>query len=160
MGRLDQTERTGLTVPKRNIPRLLDVAAGSGAWQLKLVWDNGLRSSVDVSDQIQSLRIYQPLRDTPGLFRSVRLGEFGTDITWPGGLDMSADLLLRLSREQAGTTMSAEAFRSWRETCGLTLDGAAEALGISRRMIAYYENGAKPVPRVVALATRGLKQAS
>ena len=159
MGRLDQTERTGLTLPKRSIPRLLDVAAGSGAWRLKLVWDNGLRSSVDVSEQIQSLRIYKPLRDTPGLFRSVRLGEFGTDITWPGDLDMSADLLLRLSREQAGTTMSAEAFRSWRETCGLTLDGAAEALGISRRMIAYYENGSKPIPRVVALATRGLAQA-
>jgi hypothetical protein len=31
------------------------------------------------------------------------------------------------------------------------------ALGLSRRMAAYYEQGAKPIPRVVALATRGLE---
>jgi hypothetical protein len=38
-----------------------------------------------------------------------------------------------------------------------TLDAAATALGLSRRMIAYYEAGKKPIPRVVALATRALE---
>ena len=38
---------------------------------------------------------------------------------------------------------------------GLTLDGAARALGLSRRMLAYYRGGAKPVPRTVALACLG-----
>jgi hypothetical protein len=28
--------------------------------------------------------------------------------------------------------------------------------GISRRMVAYYEQGAKPIPHVIALATRAL----
>ena len=37
----------------------------------------------------------------------------------------------------------------------LTLDDAAEALGLSRRMLAYYRSGAKPVPRVVELAITG-----
>ena len=51
--------------------------------------------------------------------------------------------------------MSPDAFRHWRERKALTLDAAARALGVSRRMVAYYEQGAKPIPRVVALATRG-----
>jgi transcriptional regulator with XRE-family HTH domain len=35
---------------------------------------------------------------------------------------------------------------------GLSLRGAAEALGLSRRMIAYYSNGEKPIPRAILLA--------
>ena len=36
----------------------------------------------------------------------------------------------------------------------------AAALGLSRRMVAYYEQGAKPIPRVVALATHALDAVS
>ena len=62
-------------------------------------------------------------------------------------------------REQAGITMSPDAFRNWRERKAYTLDAAAHALGLSRRMVAYYEQGAKPIPKVVALATRALEAA-
>jgi DNA-binding transcriptional regulator YiaG len=91
------------------------------------------------------------------LFDRVRVGEAGTDIVWNDDIDMSADTLWRLAQEQAGLTMSPDAFKRWRERKAYTLDAAARALGISRRMIAYYEHGAKPIPRVVALATRGLE---
>jgi predicted transcriptional regulator len=47
--------------------------------------------------------------------------------------------------------------RHWRERKAYTLDTAAKALGISRRMVAYYEQGNRAIPRVVALATRGLE---
>ena len=53
----------------------------------------------------------------------------------------------------SGATMTAEAFRDWRQHKSFTLDEAAEALGISRRMVAYYDRGDRPIPRVVALAT-------
>ena len=59
--------------------------------------------------------------------------------------------------EQGGVTMSSDAFRHWRERKAYTLDTAAQALGLSRRMVAYYEQGEKPIPRVVALATRALE---
>ena len=36
------------------------------------------------------------------------------------------------------------------------LASAARALGVRRRMLAYYERGEKPVPRAIALATRKL----
>jgi hypothetical protein len=40
----------------------------------------------------------------------------------------------------------------------LTLDAAAVALGLSRRMLAYYRSGSKPVPRTVALACLGWEE--
>jgi transcriptional regulator with XRE-family HTH domain len=69
---------------------------------------------------------------------------------------MAADTLWRLAQEQSGATMTAEAFRSWRERRAYTLDAAAKALGLSRRMVAYYDHGDKPIPRVVALAAQAL----
>ena len=38
---------------------------------------------------------------------------------------------------------------------GLTLEQAAQALGISRRMLIYYRDGEKPIPRAVWLACLG-----
>ena len=55
--------------------------------------------------------------------------------------------------------MSPDAFRDWRERKAYTLDAAAQALGLSRRMVAYYEQGEKPIPKVVVLATRALEAA-
>ena len=70
---------------------------------------------------------------------------------------MSNDTLWRLAQEQSGMTMTAEAFRAWRERHAYTLDAAARALGVSRRMVAYWEKGERPIPRLVALATRALE---
>jgi transcriptional regulator with XRE-family HTH domain len=56
--------------------------------------------------------------------------------------------------------MTPDAFRHWRERKAYTLDEAARALGLSRRMVAYYEKGDRPILRVVALATRALDMAS
>ena len=112
---------------------------------------------VDARSEFLASGAYAPLRDTPGLFAQVRVGEFGTDIVWNDDLDMSADSLWRLAQEQAGLIMSPDAFRHWRERKAYTLDGAAQALGLSRRMVAYYEQGEKPIPRVVALAARALE---
>jgi hypothetical protein len=85
---------------------------------------------------------------------------YGTDVVWSDELDMPADTLWRLAQEQSGVTMTAEAFHHWRERKAYTLDAAAAALGISRRMVAYYDHGDKPIPRVVALATLALDPSS
>jgi transcriptional regulator with XRE-family HTH domain len=49
----------------------------------------------------------------------------------------------------------ARAFLQWRLRHGLSLSKAAEALGISRRMVAYYSNGDRNVPRPILLACLG-----
>src|SRR5271156_6327208 len=144
-------------MPKKTLPRIVAVTASKKPLTLRIRWDKGDESQVDVSGLIETFRVYEPLRRSPELFAQVRLGEHGTDVVWSDDIDMSADTLWRLAQEQTGATMSPDAFRRWRERKAYTLDAAARALGLSRRMIAYYEHGEKPIPRVVALATRGLE---
>jgi DNA-binding XRE family transcriptional regulator len=146
-------------MPRKALPRIVSVAPGKKPFMLRVRWDTGDDTRVDMSGLINSFRFYAPLRKNPGLFRRVRVGEYGTDLVWNDDLDMSNDTLWRLAQEQSGATMSADAFRHWRKSRGLTLDRAAKALGLSRRMIAYYEKGERPIPRIVALATRGLEAA-
>ena len=145
-------------MPKKVLPRIVTVTADKKPLILRILWDNGDESRVDVSGLIATFRVYEPLRRSRDLFRHVRVGEHGTDIVWSDEIDMSADTLWRLAQEQSGMTMSPDDFRHWRERKAYTLDTAARALGVSRRMVAYYEQGAKPIPRVVALATRALDQ--
>jgi DNA-binding transcriptional regulator YiaG len=146
-------------MPKKTLPRIVSVAAGNKPLTLRVRWDKGDESLVEVSGMIETFRVYEPLRHSQDLFRQVRVGDLGTDIVWTDEIDMAADTLWRLAQEQAGVTLSPDAFKHWRERQAYTLDTAAAALGISRRMVAYYEQGKKPIPRVVALATRALELA-
>ena len=146
-------------MPGKVLPRIVAASAEKEPLTLRIRWDNGEESSVDLSGPIDTFRVYQPLRESPDLFAGARVGEYGTDVVWSDAIDMSADTLWRLAQDQSGATMSADAFRHWRERQAYTLDAAARALGLSRRMVAYYEQGTRPVPRVVALATRALESA-
>jgi DNA-binding transcriptional regulator YiaG len=146
-------------MPRKILPRIAAVSAGEKPMTLRIRWDKGDESVVDVSGLIEAFRVYAPLRHSPEFFRQVRVGEHGTDVVWNDEIDMAALTLWRLAQEQSGLTLSPEAFRQWRERNAYTLEAAARALGVSRRMVAYYEQGAKPVPRVVALAARALELA-
>ena len=146
-------------MPKKLLPRIASVSPHNKPQTLIVRWDKGGESVVDLSSLIAKFRVFEPLRRAPGLFAQARVGEYGTDVVWSDEIDVSADTLWRLAREQAGITMSADAFRNWRERKAYTLDAAATALGLSRRMVAYYEQGEKPIPKVVALATRALDAA-
>ena len=154
-------------MPRKTLPRIADVAPGveprgspdKTPLTLRVRWQHGGESLVDVSGLVGAFRVYAPLREDRALFRRVHVGEQGTDVTWTDEIDMAADTLWRLAQEQSGETLTAEAFHAWRERKAYTLDGAARALGLSRRMVAYYEQGEKPIPRTVTLATRALEMA-
>ena len=143
-------------MPKKILPRIAAVSAEMKPMTLRIRWDKADESSVDVSGLVENFRVYEPLRSRE-MFARVRVGEHGTDVVWSDEIDMAADTMWRLAQEQTGVTMSPEAFKHWRERKAYTFDTAARALGLSRRMIAYYEQGSKPIPRVVALATRALE---
>jgi DNA-binding transcriptional regulator YiaG len=143
-------------MPRKVLPRIEAVSPGDKPLSLRVRWQKDGESLIDVSGIIESFKLYAPLRHSPERFRQVRVGEYGTDVVWTDEIDMSADTLWRLAQEQAGATMTPDEFRRWRERRAYTLDAAAKALGISRRMVAYYEEGNRAIPRVVALATRGL----
>jgi hypothetical protein len=147
-------------MPRRTLPRIASVVVGKKPLTLILRWKKGETSRVDVSGLVATFRVYEPLRRSPELFARVRVGDNGTDVCWTDEIDMAADTLWRLAQEQSGQTMSSDAFKLWRERKAYTLDSAAVALGVSRRMVAYYEQGTKPIPRVVALATHALDAGS
>ncbi len=144
-------------MPRKTLPRIAAVSAVKKPLTLRIRWTTGEESHVDVAGLVATFRVYEPLRSNLDLFRAVRVGDVGTDVVWSDEIDMSADTLWRLAQEQAGITMSPAAFKHWRERKAYTLDNAAKALGLSRRMVAYYEQGAKPIPRLVALAARALE---
>jgi DNA-binding transcriptional regulator YiaG len=130
------------------------VKASEKPLALLVEWDqNKAQTLIDISDFLKTFKIYAPLRKSSALFNQVQVGDLGTDVVWSDEIDMSAETLWRLAQEQSGLTLTADAFKKWRSKQGYTLDETAEALGISRRMVAYYEEGKRPIPRVVALAT-------
>ncbi len=94
-------ERTGLIVPKKSLPRIV-VSAVKRPFTLLIPWDREERSRVDMSGIIKTFRLCEPFRQSPALFRRVRVEEYGTDIVWTDAIDMSADTLWRLAQEQSG----------------------------------------------------------
>lgn len=119
---------------------------------LDLVWSDGTATRLNVQAILED-RTFAALRDADA-FAQVNLGDWGHSLSWPCGAEMGADMLWleTLSQTGHGDTRS---FLEWRLRHALSLSKAGEALGVSRRMIAYYSNGEKPVPKPILLACRG-----
>lgn len=122
-------------------------------YSLRIRWVSGATTNVDLREVVFGLKGLRPLRDRAA-FARVAVGEGGHSVTWDGGLDMGADRLWEISLEQNGRADAAE-FLRWRWRHGLSLSAVAEALGLSRRMVAYYASGEREVPRTVLLACKG-----
>lgn len=133
----------------------MESAVTRGEAGLVIIWDDGRRAELDLAPIVADRPVLGPLAD-PDIFHRISLAEDGWSLEWPAcGIDLGAAQLRRWADEQAGEAMPAGAFRAWMERHGLTLDRAAEALGLSRRTIAYYLSGEQPVPKTVMLATEG-----
>ena len=121
---------------------------------LKITYADGTDFNVDLSDWIKSSSCLKPLQDK-SFFASAKLSEFGRAVEFgKGEIDLAADNLRNLAIEQSGG-IGHERIWNWMHENNLTLDRAAEVLGISRRMLAYYRNGEKPIPRHIWLACVG-----
>ncbi len=137
----------------------LTAAEPKGGSMLRLTYADGHRCDLDLAGVIERHPSLSRLRD-PKVFATAKVGEQGASVLWANddGLELAADNLRARAIEQAGG-VSHEFVWNWMARHDLTLDTAAEALGVSRRMLAYYRSGAKPVPRTVALACLGWKEA-
>jgi hypothetical protein len=120
---------------------------------VRVRWVNGKTVTVDLQEPVSRLKGMRPLRDK-AVFAQVAKGEGGHSIVWPGEIDMGADRLWEMTLEQSGRTDTLE-FMRWRWRHGLSLSQVAEALALSRRQVAYYASGERPVPRYVLLALKG-----
>jgi hypothetical protein len=134
-----------------NIRTIAKIRARAPA-TLSLQWSDGTKATLDL-DELLKDKAYRPLRN-PDVFVRAHIGEWGHSVEWPSNVDLSAELLWLETLSATGHRDTRE-FLEWRLRHGLSLSRTAEALGVSRRMVAYYSNGEKPVPRPILLACKG-----
>ncbi len=132
--------------------RTVAVARAKAPATLALRWSDGTRAELDLSATLRD-KAFRLLRN-PAEFARVRIGEWGHSVEWPSGAELSAETLWLETLSATGHQDTRE-FLEWRLRHGLSLTKTAEALGLSRRMVAYYSNGEKPVPRPILLACKG-----
>ena|SRR5437899_223339 len=139
-----------------NAIRIANVKYAGTGLQLIVRWTNNQEMTVNLEEPVYRLKGLRPLR-TQAMFARAGVGEDGCSVVWPGDIDMGADRLWEMALEQNGHADAAEFIR-WRWKHGLSLTAAAEALGLSRRTVAYYVSGEQQVPRTVLLALKGWEQ--
>lgn len=122
---------------------------------LRLRYADGAEFEVSLVELIMRHPSLERLK-APEVFRSAEVGDHGASVVWANDddLELAADNLRARAVEQMGG-ISHEFLWNWMARNKLTLDTAAIALGVSRRILAYYRSGSRPVPRTVALACLG-----
>ncbi|MCW2242256.1 helix-turn-helix domain-containing protein [Azospirillum canadense] len=131
-----------------------------------VTWAEGPRAgreeTVDLGNAVHHFREFAPLMDS-GFFATGSLIDNGNVIRWDtsrGPIEMPATLVEHYAIMATYDHWSAERFRAWMERHGLSLDRAADELGIGRRLVAYYRSGDKEIPRTIALACAGYDAAT
>ena len=140
---------------KNWFPRALEVIALE-PYKLRITWDTGETLDVDVEEQLRGIPALHPILDQE-VFARAHLAEWGCSIEW-FDTEFGDDNVYAWTREQMGEA-SHEMFDAWMRRNSLTLTSAANALGMSRRMVSYYRIGRKPIPRHVWLACLGWEAA-
>lgn len=132
-------------------PKLQAVAAVV-PYRLHTTWSTGEVLEVDVEPVLRSSTALAKLLD-PQVFAQVHLAPWGQGIEWLDA-ELGADNVYAWAKEQAGA-VSHQMFGTWMYRNGLSLNSAADALGISRRMVSYYRTAQKAIPRAIWLACLG-----
>jgi uncharacterized protein DUF2442 len=83
---------------KRDLVRVASVNA-IGEYTLHIRWVNGEDHSVDLRATVRRFKGLRALRDPP-MFARATASQGGHSVVWPGDLDIGADRLLELAREQ------------------------------------------------------------
>lgn len=133
------------------LPRIAGAVPLDGR-RVKVMWRSGETKVVDLAPALASRRIYMPLRNDDALFQTLKVSEYGDALEWDGSdLEFSAVWLHHLPEAE----FSNAEFRDAMDRLGMTLDGMAAELEISRRKVADYRK-ADRIPKHIALATRYL----
>ena len=132
-------------------PRFTAVVA-LAPYRLRTTWSTGEVLEVDIEARLRKHVALTAILD-PEVFARVHIGEWGNSIEWSDE-EFGADNVYAWAKEQAGE-VSHEMFGEWMRHNDLSLSTAAEALGISRRIVSYYRTAHKAIPRSIWLACLG-----
>jgi len=129
-------------------PKLQSVQAIE-PYRLRTTWSTGEVLDVDVEHVLRKPALVEILK--PEVFARVHTDGFS--IEW-FDTELGSDNVYAWAKEQTGE-VSHEMFGGWMLRNKLSLSGASEALGISRRMVSYYRTAHKSIPRAIWLACLG-----
>jgi hypothetical protein len=121
--------------------------------KLEIDWSTKETLALDLVPLVRKHAALAPLKSV-ATFARMRVDDWGHALEWPKGLDLGADRLYELSREQAGLPTASQ-FSAWMAQHQLSLADAAQVLGMTRRMMTHYRTGSRPIPKVVMLACKG-----
>ncbi len=82
-----------------NSRRISSVVANPG-YCLSIVWQDGGKAIVDMTEIVQKLPYFGTLKDE-AQFQQVSVIDYGTGVEWANGIDYSADSLEVMAAEQA-----------------------------------------------------------
>lgn len=137
------------------IPRIMAVKPVARIpFLLSLRFADGATGQVNLAELVRGKRALATLREPP-MFRRAKPADHGFGVVWPDGIEIGADTLYWLYRRQNGLWDAADELHVWRVSHGFSLDTAADEIGVSRRMLSYYEARKWPVPKTVSLALAG-----
>lgn len=135
-------------------PRLSTVSALPD-YRLALTFIDGQELTLDLERDVHAYPGLRPLLD-PEVFATAALDDDGWTVEWlEPDIQIGADTLYMDALAQNAADENTRIFIEWRARTGLSLNQAAEALGISARSISRYSNGREAVPRSLALACLG-----
>ena len=135
-------------------PRLSAVQALSD-FRLALTFIDGQELTLELGGDIHAYPGLQPLLD-PEVFATATMDDDGWTVEWlEPDIQIGSDTLYMDALAQNATDENTRIFIDWRARTGLSLNQAAEALGVSARSISRYSNGREEVPRSLALACLG-----
>jgi hypothetical protein len=134
---------------------VLTAVMAIGPTRLALRYADDKAFELDLGEVINKHPTLAKLRD-PDVFAQVEPDEWNRGVVFAGDDDLSlaSDNLRAMAIEQSGE-FSHQQLLVWMDHHAMTLDAAAAALDVSRRMLAYYRSGEKPIPRTVGLAMLG-----
>jgi hypothetical protein len=142
--------------------RIKKVEADAKALTLSITWANGARTFKDMAPLIKRKSLFKPLAN-PKVFARAQPIDDGRVLGWGSSVEaeIDADALWYQAHPDENpfpeAVMTPAEFRAWMARCGYSLETAAGALDMSRRMIAHYSAGTKTIPRVVWLACIALE---
>jgi len=136
-------------------PRFANLKTLSGH-RLHMTFIDGSQAIVDFKPLFEESPGLEPLRDASA-FAQVCIGEdAGWTAEWPQhDIQIGADTLWLDAQAQNAPDENTRIFAQWRARNGLSLNQAAQALGMTPRTISAYGSGKRPVPRYIALAVKG-----
>ena len=133
------------------LARVKAVSAARKPFSLNVTWNNGGKSTVDLTGLVYRSRHFRVFIDDAAAFRKVRVVNFGSGIGWENGLDYAAETLQLLADEQS--PMSGDFLVNFQTRHNLNTAETANLLRIAERTLRAYRS-ATELPTPIALSLR------